>query len=279
MGYRLPLFSILFSITFSTYSEEIELVFHTANSPPFQIVDSDGPNGGFTFELLEMLIAEQRLNVEYDIKLPWPRAIKKVETTPNHFIFTLARTPQRDELMSWVDTVYFVNSYFYALADRNDVVLNKLSDSSKYSLAIPLGDASIDILGLDVNDTSNRVLFTNTQDKAIQLLFRNRVDLNFNNSVAFGRDVSIRELTVDFFKPVFYAGSSEMGFYTSKETSVDILHQFRVAMRNIKSNGEYQKLTQRYFGESDSTFKRIAEDLVNKYFNENNQSYKQLGEQ
>lgn len=245
----LILLSISSSLTYAADVRKTELMFYTVDTPPFQILHKGLPTSGLSHDILEITKHEQDLSIKYDSTVPWLRAFKIVEETPNHFIYTVAKTEERESKLQWVETIYSVHSYLYSLANRDDIVIKSLMDYNNYSIAVPWGDASIQLLGLDPKDSENnqrRVFYPKSQEEAMQLLHDKKVDLIYNNELSFIQVAKNINAPTSDFKALFDGGSTDLGIYTSKLTHEDVVGKFRKTFHQLRMEGRYDELVAKW---------------------------------
>ncbi|WP_416305629.1 substrate-binding periplasmic protein [Neptunicella sp. SCSIO 80796] len=239
---RVFLYSIFLS-TYQAYSAPLEV--YIADYPPFQVLDEESGHSGFSVELFKEIVKLTDLEVEY-IAVPWVRALAKVAKRPNSLLFTMAKTPERDKLYQWVDTIYRVNEGVFALDDRKDISINKLDDVHQYTIALPRGDVSIKTLNI-YPDHIQGVSIVEHQAQCIKMLKLGRVDLNYNNDVGFFMAAKMMGLKPDQFKQVFVTGQAELGIAANKTIDIEIVTKIRKALVTLKANGVYNKLQDTWF--------------------------------
>tara|TARA_R110002153_G_scaffold190217_4_gene343017 strand:+ start:22729 stop:23481 length:753 start_codon:yes stop_codon:yes gene_type:complete len=235
------------SASYSASANSAPLHVYIAEYPPFQILDEEKGHTGFSVELFKEIVKLTQIEVEY-IAVPWVRAQSIVAEQANSVLFSMAKTPERDKLYTWVDTIYLVNEGVFALRDRKDITINSLEDVHKYSIALPRGDVSITTLNIFPNNTDD-VVIVEHQEQCIKMLNLSRVDLNYNNDVGFFVAAKMLGFSPDQFKQVFITRQTELGIAANKNTNPESLNKIRQAMLTLKENGVYERLQQTWFGD------------------------------
>lgn len=240
---------LLVLISFSCFNlRAASIKAYTVDYPPFQVLHSQHARTGFSIELMELAASLSDLDLVY-VDMPWARAQRVVEKEPGSLIFTLAKTPERAQRYLWIDNIYQVNDGLYALASRQDIQINSIDDVYNYSIALPVGDASLQKLGIFPHH--DELLFmVNSQDHAINMLLLGRADLNHNNDVGFYTAIDKMKLPRKMFKAVYITSQSEMGVATSRQTDPKLVKTLRVALKALRQNGQYARLQQKWFGNS-----------------------------
>lgn len=220
---------------------------YIAEYPPFQVIDEKKGHSGFSVELFKEIVKLTQIEVEY-IPVPWVRALKIVAEQPNSLLFTMAKTPEREKLYTWVDTIYLVDEGVFALNDREDITINTLDDVHKYSIALPRGDVSITTLNIFPDHTDDAYIVEH-QEQCIKMLNLRRVDLNYNNNIGFFVAAKMLGFNPSQFKQVFVTRQTEMGIAANKNTHPESLRKIRQAIITLKENGVYAKLERTWFGD------------------------------
>ncbi|MDU0356196.1 transporter substrate-binding domain-containing protein [Paraglaciecola aquimarina] len=247
---RIILFCIVCLYAFSAKGAELDV--YIAEYPPFQILDENNGHTGFSVELFKEIVKLTDLEVEY-IAVPWVRALDLVAQEANSIVFTMARTPEREKLFTWVDTIHEVSEGVFSLKDREDIVINNLEDVYQYSIALPRGDVALKRLKLDEKPPRDTLLdktyIVEQQEQCIKMLTLGRVDLNFNNNTGFFVAAKMLGYESSHFKQVFVTGQTEMGIAANKNTDANTIRKIRLALATLKSNGVFERLERTWFGE------------------------------
>jgi polar amino acid transport system substrate-binding protein len=186
------------------------------------------------------------LELEY-ISLPWERAQKIVEEETDSIIFTLAKTPEREERYLWIETIHQVKDGLYALASRDDIVIESVDDVYKYSIALPIGDVSLRKLKI-LPDHADLLFMVSSQEQAIIMLIKGRTELNYNNDVGFLTAIDSMGFPRQLFKVIYVTSRSEMGIATNKKTDPALVERLRRGIDTLRKNGEYAALQKKWFG-------------------------------
>lgn len=111
----------------------------TEENRPVNFLEN-GKVTGFSTEVIEAVLKE--IDVQCDFQLmPWARAYTTAMHSENVLIFSILRTPEREQLFKWVGVVSPPDSsYLFALRERN-LKISSLSDALKYKIGTINGDA------------------------------------------------------------------------------------------------------------------------------------------
>lgn len=238
---------LYFVCLFSHSASSASLKVYIAEYPPFQVLDEEKGHTGFSVELFKEIVKLTRIEVEY-IAVPWVRAQSIVAEQADSVLFTMAKTPEREKLYTWVDTIYLVNEGVFALSDRTDITINTLEDVYKYRIVLPRGDVSIKTLNVFPNHT-NHTFIVEHQEQCIKMLNLGRVDLNYNNNIGFFTAAKMLGLNPKKFEQVYITKQTELGIAANINTNIESLNEIRQALVTLKENGVYEKLQRTWFGD------------------------------
>ncbi len=90
------------------------------NSRPSITRSKNGKVVGYSTAIVEELLKRAKLPYEVN-SYPWSRSYKMAQTLPNVLIFTLARTPERENEFQWIGAPAVRRLYLYKLAARKDI--------------------------------------------------------------------------------------------------------------------------------------------------------------
>ncbi|QJD92471.1 transporter substrate-binding domain-containing protein [Duganella dendranthematis] len=143
----------------------------TEEFAPYSYVES-GEVSGYSTEVVRAALA--RAGIDYSIQIyPWARALQMATARPNVLIYSIVRTPQRENQFQWIAAIAPRNVYLYKLAARQDIQIHALADLKPYRIAANRGDVveeQLHQLGLTA-DLSAKDVFS------LQKLIAGRVDL------------------------------------------------------------------------------------------------------
>ena len=154
------------------------------DDPPLQYQDKDGKITGLTVEVVREI--QRRVGSAEEIKLvPWARGYDAALAGPNIVLFSMARTPERERLFTWVGPVMETIYGFFARSDSRISIAS--IDEAKLAGRI----------GVYANDARDLILtrlgFTNldrTTDNItnVKKLMAGRIDLYAGSSTQIAED-------------------------------------------------------------------------------------------
>lgn len=214
----------------------------TEDFPPYNY-QSGGDAKGLSVEVLKAVLSELQLTPEIRF-LPWARAYHVATSQKNVLIFSIARIPEREALFHWVGEIAPYRTSLYKLS-RNPLEVDSLEEAKQYDLGVSQQDViytflksegftRLDVIGSDLLNIQK------LKYQRIPLIAYDEAAFNFAmrsdaNPDAFEQVLSIKPLS----------GSLYMAF--SQGSDPHLVEAFQEALQQIKVEGRYQKILQRYF--------------------------------
>jgi polar amino acid transport system substrate-binding protein len=181
-------FIVIFIFTFTCASDANEklspkdvslfkLSVVTENWYPFNYLDKNGEIAGSSTKRLKSIL--EHANIPFEIKLyPWQRSYSLARTQQNTLIYSIFRTPIREEMFHWVCPISTKAIHsVYKLSKRVDIKINSINDLADYSINVTRGTFPHEFfLGKGMEEGVNLQL-TATNEANLLMLIKNRVDL------------------------------------------------------------------------------------------------------
>lgn len=217
------------------------LAIYTENAPPSTYMEGDRVSG-LSAEIVREIL--HRVNHPDVIEMvPWARGYELALNRPDAVLFSTTRLPQREELFSWVGPLYSQTWGFYALRGKG-LRINSLEDASRVDrIGVYRRDAKMQYL--EKNGFVNLVP-TNDNTNNIRHLIRGNIDLwvtsdfNVNHQARqAGVDPALLERAFPFLVVENYIAFS-------RKTSPHIVSLWQNVFEEIKKDGTYDKICQKY---------------------------------
>lgn len=112
-----------------------KIVAVTENWKPFNYAENAVVKGTSTKIVRAVL---DRLDIKYTITVfPWARSYMMALSQENILIYSLIRSPRREDLFKWVGPVSDSDQIaFYKLSTREDIVLESLDNAKQYRIGV-----------------------------------------------------------------------------------------------------------------------------------------------
>lgn len=249
---RLLLLSVLMLLAASAFSQpasaEPALRIVTEELPPYNMTQ-DGRATGMSTEVVQAVLKE--IGVEAPIQsMPWARAYELALNDSNVLIYSIARTPAREELFHWVGAIAPTQWYIFSLAER-PIKLNSLNDARGHQIATvnqDVGEQYLVSKGFRIGEelqssTKYEHNFRKLKVDHVELWISNELNALYltrqngeDPEKVLIRSLPLPELTSD-------EGLS-MAF--SRDTPVQTVEKFRLGLETIRRNGIYDAIMRKW---------------------------------
>ena len=239
---------ILFILCISAHAETNKdslkgLTWVTEEYPPYNFLDN-GTASGLIIDMITAIIrkAGEDLPRESIRFLPWSEAYQTALKNPDTVICSIAKTPERENLFSWIGPVVSSDITLYSSRNRN-ITINNTKELANYSIGTVADDVAENYLveaGVDKD-----AIFTGPDpDTLIRSLDNGTIDLFAYGSIA--ADYHIRNATG---KSGFYKVSGRIGTFPvyigfSKGTNPNLVEKFRNAFEELKKTPQEEGMSE-----------------------------------
>jgi polar amino acid transport system substrate-binding protein len=227
--------SLLFFCLLTKLYAEDKILVVTEDWAPYNYKEDGLVKGASTDIVRKVLDASE---LEYSIKLyPWARAYSMALKNENVLIYTIVRTPIRENRFKWIGPIAKSdNTNLYKLSERRDIVINSLDGARKYKVGVIRGSMYHQFL---TEHGFNNIEAVSGPGKNYQKLLARRIDLWAESELNFQQELKsdpvgapedLIENAFPLFKYPYY-----MAF--SKRTSNDIVNKVREAFERLAEKG------------------------------------------
>ncbi len=245
-----------FAIDDESIIEEIKTVKIGGDNyfPPFEYVDKNGVYKGFNVDIIRAIAIETGLDIEIH-PMPWFQTLLSLSNGNIDAIQGMKYSTSRDHFYEFSDPLLISSQAIFVLSD-NQYIIN-LEDLDGKKISIQKNDAALDSL----KDYKNiKFVETENQEMALNKLIEGEVQAFVGNRQA-GQYIVQKNGYRDLIKIV---GEEILPLEYSiavLEDNSDLLKVFNKGLERIQTNGVYDKIYKKWFGESlsipTSTLKRI----------------------
>jgi polar amino acid transport system substrate-binding protein len=117
----------------------------TEEYPPYNFVDKNNNVTGQSTEIVQTIMEKTGTQANIEV-MPLSQGLSLAEKGPGVVIYSLNRTPQREELFKWVGPIGSYEQAFYA-KKGSTIVVNQLEDAKKVNkIGVYEGDAGAQFL-------------------------------------------------------------------------------------------------------------------------------------
>ena len=219
----------------------------TEHLPPFQI-DAEDKVSGYATEIVESALA--LTNIDYSITIyPWTRAYNMAQKVKNTCIYSMARTPERENLFKWIQVIATTNSTFIGLSANTNIHLNSVEDAKNYRVAVLRDDATHQaLINKGFVEGKNLFIVNNTYSLLKLLVQRNTIDLILADTVTVKYRAQFDNIAPETFKSYLNLNDVPYDFYfaCSPATPTKTIKALKEALRTIKSSGKQDEIIKRW---------------------------------
>jgi polar amino acid transport system substrate-binding protein len=213
----------------------------TEEFPPYSYAEG-GKLAGYSVEVVKRALAEAGLAHSMTL-YPWARAYHMGLSQPNVLIFSIVRTPEREQQFQWIAQIAKRSVYLYKLAKRRDINVATVADLRRYRIAANRGDIveeTLHQLGME-SDLSNQ------DQTSLRKLIAGRVDLMVASEasikgVCAGSGISCALLERTMPMP----GLTDYYVAASLGTPAETVRLLRAAFAKVKDSPLIDRLADKY---------------------------------
>jgi len=254
--------SCLFFIVSNGYSVTVMVV--TEEFPPFNYTE-DGKVIGASTEIVKEVL--NRANINYTIRpspmekgkkpytiksYPWEKAYKIALEQSNVLIYSIVRTPKRENLFKWVDEIAPYNVYLYKMKNRTDIKpISTIYELKAYKIGGVRDTAAIQYLERNGFISGKHLDLVTNKDLLLNYVLQKRVDLFPIDEISAIYTLKKAGLKIANFEIAFPLKDISSGLYMafSLKTNDDVVEKCRKVLTDMKSDGSYDKIMSPYLNQ------------------------------
>lgn len=220
----------------------------TEELPPYNMTQ-DGKLTGMSTEVVQAVLREIGQNASIQA-MPWARAYELALNDPNVLIYSIARTPAREQLFHWVGAIAPTQWFIFSLSER-PIELNSLDDARAHQIATVNQDVGEQFLVSKGFRIGKELQSSTKYEHNYRKLKVDHVELWISNELNAmyltrqnGEDpekVLVRSL------PLPELTSQEgLSMAFSRNTPVETVEKFRSGLDTIRRNGVYDAIMRKW---------------------------------
>ncbi|MCH7854577.1 MAG: transporter substrate-binding domain-containing protein [Proteobacteria bacterium] len=215
----------------------------TEQDYPLNYTDSgedDGPIIGFATELVIAVLEEAGL--EYEIKIgPWVRAVQAIDSEENVLVYSMARSPARENRYHWIGEINPLDYYLYGLKANIDRLPRSLDEAADFRIGVTRGYAMHKYFA---EKNFERLSVARNPAITLNMLKRGRVDLVPMSRLSVGMIANRygidRADLIGVIRLVDIATSTNMAL--SQNTKAETVSRLQAAYARIRASGRYDEI-------------------------------------
>lgn len=217
----------------------------TEQMKPFNYLE-DGWVRGFSADTVSEALRDAGIGYRLEL-LPWARAYERTLSEPGAFLFSLARTPEREKRFAWVAPLAPAQVCLFRLAARHDLAWVDRTVLPGYRVAAVRGYFTVEVLRQWGVPEANLTLFPDSGKRAaIEHLELGRSDFFLGDPLTFGmelREAGKQDLVVRHGEPVRV---SDYDLAANPRTDPELLRRVAEALERIQASGRARAIRQEY---------------------------------
>lgn len=217
----------------------------TEEMKPFNYLE-DGFVRGLSADTIGEALRDAGIGYRMEL-LPWARAYARTLAEPGAFLFSLARTPEREQLFAWVAPLAPAQVCLFRLAARQDLAWVDRAVLPGYRVAAVRGYFTVEVLRQWGVPEANLALFPDSGKRAaIGHLELGRSDFFLGDPLTFGmelREAGKQGLVVRHGEPVRV---SDYYLAANPRTDPELVRRVAEALERIQASGRAQAIRQEY---------------------------------
>jgi polar amino acid transport system substrate-binding protein len=220
-----------------TYDNNILKVYTEDDFPPFNY-NKDNKLVGFSVDIVEEILSTAKFRHTNVKALPWARSYHLTQMYPNSMLFTMHRTPEREDQFKWVGPIGKSQLVILMKKNNPEIIEN-------FSIAAVRDSAemfAIEKMGIE----ENRIVKINKPSLCLNLLNMDRVDACAISYVSAVKEMQLSKIDINNF--YIYKTLSERGLFIAfnKDTPEEITNFFTEELDRIKKSLLYNELITKY---------------------------------
>lgn len=181
---------------------------YTENYPPYNYPDANGAITGQATELVHKVMRASGLSYEIRL-LPWARAMRNTISGDNTLIFSIVRSPEREENFKWLVPIARDHYYLFGRANDTRPITAAHIRSGKHQVVCVFEDISCQLLrDFGLPDDAILAGIDITRADAMKLVQTGRVDFYVAGRLEFQSNAQNLGFKADTFSPRLYLDAS-----------------------------------------------------------------------
>lgn len=219
------------------------LSLYTEEWPPMSFANAKGNPDGMAVEVVNEILRRTGQNNSVAM-VPWMRGYNLLLTKPNVMLFTVGRTAERERHMTLLGPIAISSTVLLARSEEALPLQAMGSDILKREVAAYQGSI-FESTARNKGFTSIRQ--TSSSEEAARMLLARRVDLWVEGNIAVARTLHRLGVAPDRVARVMTLDSLDLYLAFSRGTDRGTILQWQTALRDMKKDGTFQTIHQRWF--------------------------------
>ena len=217
------------------------LIVLTEEWPPVSF-SGNGEATGMAVDVVREMLRRTGYKAEIEV-VPWARGFKQVSEHPNVLLFSVARTPEREAVMTLIGPLLTARTEMYQR--RGNVWKDRTGDELRQGV---VGTYRASVFEKIARDNGfSRLELTVTADRSARMLLTGRIDLWIDSSVSAPAIMLVSGGSVADLETVLTLDVTELMLGVSRGTPAKVVYELENALHAMKADGSYQRIFRRWF--------------------------------
>ncbi len=244
-----------------------DLTFYTEELPPYNY-EEDGMLKGLSVDLLEATTEKMGTEVSREeVNLvPWTEGYQAVLNENATVLFSMARTPEREDLFKWAGPVYTNRKVLFARPDQG-ISIENAEDLQNYTIGVITDDVAIQYLR-DIGVNQSQIVTRDNVSELIGALDSGEIDL-WAYPEASGRYFA-EQVTGDSgsYTAVYVLHTQDTYYAFSKDVPDSVVQSFQQALDEVRDQkdeqgvSEYERIVYQNLGVSHAQQTITDEEVI-----------------
>jgi len=222
-----------------------DLTIMTENYPPFNFIKNDKLQGIAVDLLIKML---EKLNSKKTLSdlesMAWARAYQAVRMKAKTCLFSMVRSKKREHLFKWAGPIAPLTIAIIALKSKN-IKIKSIDDLSKFQIGVVRDDIGEQLL-IEKGVKKSYLDRIHSQKLNIKKLRLGRIDICAYPEYSTLWQIKELGFDPDEFETVYVLSKDLLYYAFHKDTPDSLIQQFQNALDELKKDGTYQEILNKY---------------------------------
>lgn len=214
----------------------------TEEYPPFNFLDEEGRLRGIGAEVVQSMAAQLGYGKPIQ-SMAWKRVLQRIDDEENIGVFSMTRTPQREDHYHWVGPIVPANAGIYQLGNAIKPVQSIEDLRNAGLIGVQAGGADEQALRSYGFDNLEPI---HNPRGGVHMLATGRIDLLVSSDVELFKQLKDSDLTRSEIEMVYQFSSGDLYLAFSKKTSEVVIRVWQDAYDQVVSQGQFDRIMSQY---------------------------------
>ena len=238
------LFLLLLTVAYTSVSSAQTFTVFTEPLAPVHY-EENGEVVGIATEIVKKTFEQAGYEPQFQV-YPWKRAYHLVQKKKNQFIYTINRTPSREQHFKWIGPILPKRTFLYRLEERDDITISTLEDAKDYMTAVILGHSLTSELEEAGFKEGTNILKVPNKTIQTKVFLSGRSDLITGNEYTIYRALTAAGLTMSNVKPALFISEGYYYLGAHPDTDPEIVERLQGAIEMLIESGFTELIIAKY---------------------------------